>query len=488
MGEQSVGGGQAPEAGAWGRYLRWPLPLASIWLLAPVLGILIRLSIEPIAPHDYWWSLAMGRLFAHTGHLPSENHWLYTLPQHKAYVDQPWLAQWLMFEIYSIFGHVGTILTRTTIAALAWGGVVVVALTRCDDPRAVGGIALAVAAVSGPIFSVRTRIYAFLPYIIMLAVVLSVATGRWRRRWLFVLAPLTALWANLHGTFMLVPAFVGLIGGSVVAERWLEQRRIDWQEAATWAGAMVAVLAAAMVTPLGPRVYGYVFHLMFASPVTKSVTEWQPPNPQTALGVVVLVFITASTVVLVLRRRQLRLFEVVLFAATTVMVSGAQRQLFWWGSVMLMVLPRHLGAVLRLRPWWKSKTSPLQGAFHVVIAVVLLLAAVAIQPGLPLYRLAMRVTEGYARRSNPGRDVLFALNPTRIMAGLEAYGFPGGSFTTRQWVAMWSTCWGRTPRRRCRSSTSAWSSSPTKSGKNTSIFRRPTKAGRSWSPNTTSAP
>lgn len=410
------------------RYLRWPVPLALIWLLAPVAGILIRLSLEPIGPHDYWWSLAMGKLIALTGEIPSQNLFLYTLEADAPFVDQPWLGQWAMYMLYDAFGHAGPMVLRNLLAAVAWAGIVAAGLRRCDDPRVVGGLALLTAAVSGPVFGVRTQMFAFLPYVALVAIIFAVADQRMRRPWLLLLAPLTALWANLHGTFMLVPVLCGLAGGALVVERWLEEREIEVAQIGWWAAAVVTTAFAAMLNPLGPGIYAYVFELTFFSNVAETVTEWQPPSIDTALGAIVMITLTASLVVMAIRRRTVRLYEAVLFAATAYLAVGAVRQMFWWGAVMLLVVPRHLVALIDAEPWWRTRTSGPQGTVHAIAAAVLILAGLLSQPGLPVYELGYQFTEGFARRTEPGRAILTAGTPTRAVEYLREHGYRGRIF------------------------------------------------------------
>jgi hypothetical protein len=412
----------------WRRYLRWPLPLALIWLLAPVVGICIRLSLEPVGPHDYWWSLAMGKLIAASGDIPAANIFLYTLPVDTPFFNQPWLGQWWMYLAYDSLGHVGPILMRNLLAVLAWVGLVVLALRRCDEPRVVGGFALAIAIVSGPVFGVRTQMFAFIPYVVLVGVLFAVADGRLRRPWLLALVPLVALWANLHGTFMLAAVLTGLCGAAVVVERWLEHREVHMGELGWWAGGTLAVGLAGLANPRGVGIYAYVVDLAFASHVSETVTEWQPPDPFTPFGAIVLVVLGASLLVMAWRRHKVRLFEALLFAATAYLALGAVRQMFWWGAVMLMVVPRHVTGLLDLEPWWKGRTSAVQGIGHAAAALGLIVACLLSQPGLIGHSIGYQFTEGFARRSPPAQGLLSAANPTRLVADLAEHGYAGRIF------------------------------------------------------------
>jgi hypothetical protein len=279
---------------------------------------------------------------------------------------------------------------------------------------------------------VRTQIFAFIPFIILLVVVFSVADGRLRRRWLLLLAPLTALWANLHGTFVLAPVLVGLTGASLVAERWLETGEVERAELFGWGGATALVALAAMLNPRGAAIYAYVYKLTFVSEVSSTVTEWQPPDITTAYGAMVTLVLVSCLAILAIRRNKARLFEVVLFAATAYLASGAIRQMFWWAAMMLMVMPHHARGLLQLEPWWKSQTSRNQGVLHASLALLMAGCVLLSQPGLPVHRVGVEALGGSIRRSDPGRGLLGKLNPTRIVRGLKQLGYPGRIFHSQE--------------------------------------------------------
>ncbi len=93
--------------------------LLPIWLLLPLVGVIIAATLEPIPPHDYWWHLVMGREIASTGVVPSSNLFLYTLPQSLPFVDQPWLAQWILYQVHHVAGYAGGVLLRNFLVLAA---------------------------------------------------------------------------------------------------------------------------------------------------------------------------------------------------------------------------------------------------------------------------------------------------------------------------------------------------------------------------------
>ncbi|MFB6351409.1 MAG: hypothetical protein ABEN55_09620, partial [Bradymonadaceae bacterium] len=191
---------------------RWPPPLSLLWLVLPVVGITLRVGVAPVAPHDYWWHLAFGRLIAETGSIPSANLFLYTLPADAAFLDQPWLAQWLLYRLVDQFGHTGPYVVRAGLTAAVWAGLIWAARRRCRDSRVVGAVALVAVVASAGVFSIRSRLFALPLYAATVTIVLEVADRRLDARYLLGLGPIVVLWANLHGSFVLASVLAGVAG------------------------------------------------------------------------------------------------------------------------------------------------------------------------------------------------------------------------------------------------------------------------------------
>ncbi len=414
------------------RYWKWPLSLDVIWLLVPLLGIIARLSVEPIAPYDYWWSLAMGRIIALGGQIPDSNLFLYTLDVTTPFFNQPWLAQWLMYVLYEWVGHTGLVLVRNGIVALTWFGVLWLALRRCADARLVGGLSLAIVVVGGVVFGVRTQMFAFLPFVATLIVLVQVVEKQISQRFLWVLVPLVAVWANLHGTFVLAPVMAGCVGGGFLAERLLRDRRVDFGEVVVWGGLPVMLGLGALLNPYGPGLYGYVIELFTNSSVSSGVTEWQPVDPTTGIGALVLGLMIVSLVILFLRRKSVRLWEALLFVAMAYLGMSSIRSIFWWAAVWLIVIPPHLQALVAARTLQGEqedvRVSQGEGVMHAVMVVMMVVIGVCIQPGMPLHRLLRTGPMVEQFRHEKGQQVLDRMNAVDLVGLLKERGYPGRIF------------------------------------------------------------
>lgn len=411
------------------RYWKWPLSLDVIWLLVPLMGIIARLSVDAISPYDYWWSLAMGRIIALSGQIPETNMFMYTLDANAGFFNQPWLAQWLMYVLYDSIGHTGLMLVRNGIVALTWIGVLGLALKRCEDARIVGGLSLAVVVVGGVVFGVRTQMFAFLPFVATLVVLVLVVENRISRYFAWGLLPIVTLWANLHGTFILAPVMAGCVGGGYLLERFLTERRIEVRDVLFWSGLTIGLGLAALINPYGVGLYGYVFNLFVSSGVSEGVSEWQPVDPMTGLGVLVVVLMASSLVILLLCRKSVKIWEVLLFCAMAYLGMSSMRSLFWWAAVWLVVIPRHLEALITAKAAQPvPEIRPIEGVIHAAMVVMIGCIGIGIQPTMPIYEVLRTEVMADKFRHEPGAEALNELNCVSLIDLLKERGYPGRIF------------------------------------------------------------
>lgn len=389
------------------------LSLAAVWLLLPVVGVIVAATLEPIPPHDFWWHLAMGRLIA-AGQMPETNLFLYTLDPTLEFVNQPWLGQWLMWSAYDLFGYAGPVVLRNFLLATAFSLIVWTAWRRSGDARAAGALGLLAAMVAYPVLTVRTRMFAFLPFVLVLWASLGVAEGRLSRRWLLVVPLATVFWANVHGSFVLAPVLVGAVGGGWFVQRKLERASIDGRTVAMWGATLCATVLAGAVTPLGFGVYSYVAQLTMESSVAHSVTEWRPPNLSELRGQLFLCAMILTLGLTALDRKNMFLADALLFAGTLTLAAGAVRSMFWWAAIVPIVVATPLAR--RLPPQDESLPSTTERVGLVIALTVLVGVAVVVQPGVGRQAIGAWSATGQARQDGTGA---WLMNHENAFAAVE---------------------------------------------------------------------
>lgn len=354
----------------------------------------------------------MGRLIVEAGTIPEANLFLYTMPAEAPFVDQAWLAQAAMYGLYEVGGHAGPFVARAVLVALSWSGLIWLSERRAGEARAVGGFALLAVVVSAGIFSIRSVLFAVPIFVAFLTVVFGVADGWLSRRWLLGLVPLSTLWANVHGSYVLLPILGGLIGGACIVEGRWRDGRWDGAQAAWWGGSLFVATLAAGFSPFGMDVYRYVWDLVVFSDVQATVTEWQPPSPTEPFGVVAIAAIVGSLVVAAFCHREVRLHEAAALLSGSLLALTAIRSSFWWAAIAVIVVPRLLAPWVHGEGRGEGGVSAAAGLVHSAILVAGVGAVVLVQPGLPGAHLRSQVLGDRIRSQPPSERLLSERNAT----------------------------------------------------------------------------
>ncbi len=149
------------------------------------------------ADEDLWGRMAAGRLAMSEGRVPREDVFAY-VPTKPLWVDHEWLSGVVFYEVHRAFGGRGLLALR---AVLGVGAVALLLhAARGASPWTVGFLSLAAWPLLAQGFNsvVRAQAFTFLFFALTLFV-LERGQGR------VALVPLAALWANLHGGFVLGP-------------------------------------------------------------------------------------------------------------------------------------------------------------------------------------------------------------------------------------------------------------------------------------------
>lgn len=393
------------------------LSLDDVWIFVAVALVALRALLTPIPPHDFWWHMATGRLIVATGQVPGVDSFSYTQAGEPFY-NQSWLAQLLMYGLYELGGPPLLIAFQALMLAGAYGLLLRLCLLRSGAARLSAGFLMAATMpASFDNWVLRPQTYA-LPLFIISLYILTLwrmdqgdggALQRWRRTRLWLLPLLAAVWVNLHGSFVLGGALVGLTFLGEALGRWWDGRR----EEAAWAtrpvgqaeevlerperprraplsdlllaGALVG--AAWLLNPGGLAVLGYVRGLLSSSAVTQLVTEWAPPTIRDPNSLLFFLFLSAGIVILAYSRRRPDLADMLLAGAFLWLGLSAVRNNIWFAAVATPLL------VVQLAGWRdpaRPRTAPFQGmpALNaVVIGLFVLMLALAlpwVKPALGL--------------------------------------------------------------------------------------------------------
>ncbi|MBA3332046.1 MAG: hypothetical protein H0T39_14445 [Actinobacteria bacterium] len=335
---------------------------------------------------DIYWLLAAGREIAANG-LPASEPFP-TLNEGRAWENQQWLAELAFYGLERLGG-----LTLVSLAYSFVLGLSLLPLLLGSRNRRIGEVLAAWAFLLPLLVAVidpRAAGFSLLCFSLLVVLV----DGD-RRRWRIWLIPLlVALWANLHGAFL-----VGLVLFALVAVGGALDARLG-RRAESFPGRFLLLglaLPAMLVTPLATGIFDYLGALR-GNPLLPELTfEWDPTweHPALLLAIAALVGFAAY---LLRRLPPPRPLEPVLVTAGfCALALTATRHLIWLGPVAFYLL-RRIGPPGRIavsRRW----SLPALGGSAVLVSVWL----AALAPAPNERKLATTLVEQVRRHPVDGR-------------------------------------------------------------------------------------
>jgi hypothetical protein len=256
------------------RFAGWPLAIRSRFQSAGIYIFLISFSgvyylsnADLLLGHyDLGWHLAAGDLIRDRGAVPFQDPWSFTLAD-KQWYNLSWLWDVIASVLFQYTGFGGLVLSVVACGAVIVGYLASLCLSRGASAIAVC-ISVFLACLLYPSFVTPPNIYlaASPNTATMLFCVVFYGECLRRTRW-FLLPPIMALWANLHGGFMIGFFVVGIFGGIALLRR-------DWANFRIYAFAGAGCLVAIFINPLGWHIYDGVTATL-GNFVQANITEWQ---------------------------------------------------------------------------------------------------------------------------------------------------------------------------------------------------------------------
>ena len=242
-------------------------------LLAGMAGYLIFLSVGEILlrDSDTLWQIRIGQWIVENGAMPYTDVHSFTRLG-EPWMSSSWLSQVLYAVSYQSLGWAGPVI----LTSLAIGATVTIFMylfaDYLDPTRAILLVTLAVLE-SGTHFLARPHMLAFPFMVAFLGGLMAAADRRSSPSWL--LLPVLALWANLHGGFVLGLALIGPIGLEAL---WTCERKDRVRLTIQWTLFGIAAVVACCCTPYGWNTLIGAAKILSLGKLLSMIWEWMPAN------------------------------------------------------------------------------------------------------------------------------------------------------------------------------------------------------------------
>ena len=295
--------------------------IVATWIALAVGLPALIVALSPLSTVDLAYGIRTGQLVLGGAGIPRVDTLTFTAAR-LPWVDQQSLAHVIFGAVYGLGGW--------TALQVLWVGVVAATIGLTARAAFVAGaglqtsviVALAGFMVAAQGLGLRAQVLGLLCLAMLLVLVVG-RRDRPNRLWLAV--PLLAVWANLHGSFVVGLA---LLAATAVEDR--RNRSARWLDVAVLAVATIATIA----NPYGVDAWRYVVSIGTDPTISTLVTEWRHTDPLQPVGAVFYASIAGAAVVLALAARRARRPDagsLLWLGILAALGAWALRAVAWWG-------------------------------------------------------------------------------------------------------------------------------------------------------------
>jgi hypothetical protein len=302
------------------------LTLPGLWAFVAVFLPVIAALRATLSSIDLAYQIRAGELMLPTHHIVRTDAFTFTALG-RPWLDQQWGAQVALAWAYRLGGWPGLALLRGALVGLIFLFVFLACRAAGTAVRTSAWLTIGSFAVTVGGLSLRPQLLGMA----LFAVTVWLVFDRQRhpgRLWL--VPPMVAVWANLHGSFFLAPVLLGLA--------WLEDAHERAPRPARPLLIGVVSAVAANLNPFGIKVWTYAVGIPANREITKFVSEWQPPSVRDFAGAAFFISVAAVIATLALRGRRTPWPSLLSLGVFFAIGLFAVRGIFWWALVAPAIL------------------------------------------------------------------------------------------------------------------------------------------------------
>lgn len=249
-----------------------------VWLFVVALFSMgVRETLDP----DLWWHLKTGEYILANG-IPKQDVFSYTVPNHP-WITHEWLSEVIMWQIFQVGQLPGLILFFAGLTALTYW---LVYLSCRGQPYLAAFVTLLAAITSAIVWGARPQMFNLLLTAVFVLIVHHYKKQPSRKRLLWWLVPLTAVWANLHSGYLLGVVLLACYVGGAAIDRLAQSKNenlLTWEQIRYLAIMTGLGFLAAALNPNSIELWIYPFFTLGSGAMQAYIQEWHSPNFHVAI-------------------------------------------------------------------------------------------------------------------------------------------------------------------------------------------------------------
>ena len=287
---------------------------------------------------DTGWHIRTGEWILRSGTVPHRDLFSYSRPN-APWIAWEWLADVVFAKLNAWWGLTGVSGASAVLLCLASAILLSTLLARGVGLWLAAGATFAAASPSTIHYLARPHVFSIVLFTVGLG--LLDRDRRRRTRWLWGLFPVTVVWCNLHGGFVLWVAVLWLLALASA----LERNRAAASRYARLAG---LCSAATLLNPSGWNLYRHIVEYLASPWIMRAVQEFQPPQIRAENMLVFAALLVASVALASRTAARGRWFEPLLVWALGLAALRSARHIPFFAVSAALVIA---GECAR---WWRA--------------------------------------------------------------------------------------------------------------------------------------
>jgi hypothetical protein len=293
-------------------------------VISVVMSLTVYLFSRTVADPDLWGHIKFGETAWKAGKVAVPDPFSY-LTSGRLWLNHEWLSEVIFYLIFQAIGPAGLIAMKVVLGLLVVG---ILYRHLCGQGvnalRAAFLVVLVLYFFLISLVTVRTLIFTYPLFLIMLVLTHQMSTGLPRWRW--IVPPLFVLWANLHPGFIAGLGILGIWAAVEILARHLTNgRSVVGARPSTREIVLLVILGglATLLNPYGLTLWSFLRETAFAA--RPDISEWQPLVLMTSYGLSYAAFVALALWGIIYSRRPRRAALMAVLSVTALLPLVAIR-------------------------------------------------------------------------------------------------------------------------------------------------------------------